>query len=131
MLKVLFMQSVSISPGGFLCNLDGNRPVGVSLPFAASRLEVQFLQAPGDGSDLPVPDGPAVHLDDGRYLESCSGEKHLVRRVKLRPIHVSLGGQHPELLLRELYDSISCDPLQDVCRYGRRNEPALAHEKDV
>ena len=63
------MKGGSISSRRPLRNLDGDGPVSVLFPLAAGGLEVQLLQALGDGSYTASPDGTVVHLDDGCYLE--------------------------------------------------------------
>src|SRR5918997_911205 len=114
-----------------LRNLDGHRPVGVLFPLAARGLEVQVLQALGDGSYAPVPDGAVVNLDHGRYLEPRPREEDLVRGVELRAAHLALYDGHPELFACQLHDGLACYSLQDVRRDGRCDELALPDQKDV
>src|ERR687889_2646233 len=125
------MKGGSISSRRPLRNLDGHRPVGVLLPLAARGLEVQLLQALGDGPYAARPDGTVVHLDHGRYLEPRPGEEDLVRGVELRAVHRTLYDRHPEFFARQLHDGVARYALQDVRRYWRGDELALPEEEDV
>src|SRR5918995_808674 len=101
------MKGGSISSRRPLRNLDGHGPVGVLFPFAARGLEVQFLQALGDGSYTARSDGTVVHLDHGRYLEPRPREEDLVCRVELCAVHRTLDNRHPELLARQLHNGVA------------------------
>src|ERR671910_708510 len=125
------MKGGSISSRRPLRNLDGHRPVGVLLPLAARGLEVQFLQALGDGSYAARPDGTVVHLDDGRYLEPRARQEDLVRGVELGAVTRTLYDGNPELLAGQLHDGVARYALQDIRRYGRGDELALPDQKDV
>src|ERR671912_2709585 len=125
------MKGGSISSRRPLRNLDGHRPVGVLLPLAARGLEVQFLQALGDGPYAAGADGTVVHLDHGRYLEPRPREEDLVRGVELRAVHRTLYDRHPEFFARQLHDGVARYALQDVRRYGRGDELALPDQEDV
>src|ERR671920_299843 len=120
------MKGGSISSRRPLRNLDGHRPVGVLLPLAARGLEVQLLQALGDGPYAARPDGTVVHLDHGRYLEPRPGEEDLVRGVELRAVHRTLYDRHPEFFARQLHDGVARYALQDVRRYWRGGGLALS-----
>src|SRR5919107_3471042 len=125
------MKGGSISLPRRLRNLDGHGPVGVLVPPATCGLEVQLLQTLDDGTYAARPDGPVVHLDDGRDLEPRTGEEHLIGGVELRPVHVALHYGHPKLFLRELHHGVAGYALQYVRRNRRRDERALPHEEDV
>src|SRR5215213_406848 len=125
------MKGGSISSRRPLRNLDGDGPVGVLLPLAARGLEVQFLQALGDGSYTAGPDGTVVHLDDGCDLEPRPREEHLVCGVELRTAHLALYDGHPELLVGQLHDGVARYALQDVRCDGRCDKVALPDEEDV
>src|SRR5688500_11818347 len=125
------MKGGSISSRRPLRNLDGHRPVGILFPLAARGLEVQFLQALGDGSYAAGSDRTVVDLDDGRYLEPRPREEDLVRGVELRAVHRALNDGHPELFAGELHDGVARYALQDVSRYGRGDELALPDQEDV
>src|SRR5215208_3765526 len=125
------MKGGSISSRRPLRNLDGDGPVGVLLPLAARGLEVQFLQALGDGSYTAGPDGTVVHLDDGCDLEPRPREEHLVCGVELRTSHLALYDGHPELLVGQLHDGVARYALQDVRCDGRCDKVALPDEEDV
>src|SRR5919106_5087281 len=101
------MKGGSISSRRPLRNLDSDGPVSVLLPLAARGLEVQFLQALGDGSYTAGPDGTVVHLDDGCDLEPRPREEHLVCSVELRAVHVPLDDGQPDLLARELHHGVA------------------------
>src|SRR5215211_4941052 len=125
------MRSGSISLPRPFRNLYGHRPAGVLFPSTARGLEVQFLQALGDGSYAACPHGAVVHLDHGRYLEPRPGEEDLVRGVEFRAAHLSFYDRHTELLAGEFHDGVARYALQDVRRYGRCDELALPEEEDV
>src|SRR5918992_341360 len=125
------MKGSSISSRRPLRNLDRDGPVGVLLPLAARGLEVQFLQALGDGSYAAGPHGTIVHLDHGRYLEPRPREEDLVRGVELRAVHRTLYDRNPELFAGQLHDGVARNALQDVRRYGRCDELALPDQEDV
>src|SRR5215210_217783 len=125
------MRGGSISLPRSLCNLDGDGPVSVLLPLAARGLEVQFLQALGDGSYTAGSDGTVVHLDHGCYLEPRPREEDLVCGVELRTSHLALYSGHPELLACQLHNGVSRYALQDVSRDGRCDELALPEKEDV
>src|ERR671912_2509514 len=119
------MKGGSISSRRPLRNLDSNGPGGVLLPLAARGLEVQFLQALGDGPYAAGSDGTVVHLDDGRYLEPRPREEYLVRSVELRAVHRTFYNRHPELFAGQLHDGVARYALQDVSRYWRGDELTL------
>src|SRR5215204_6797920 len=125
------MKDGSISSRRPLRNLDGDCPVSVLYPLAAGGLEVQLLQALGDGSYTAGPDGTVVHLDDGCYLEPRPREEHLVCSVELRTSHLTLYDGHPELLVGQLHDGVARYALQDVSRDGRCDELAFSDQEDV
>src|SRR5918993_3611854 len=125
------MKGGSISSRRPLRNLDGHRPVGVLLPLAARGLEVQFLQALGDGPYAAGPDGTVVYLDHGRYLEPRPREEDLLCGVKLCAVHRTLHNRHPGLSARQLHDGVARYAFQDVRRYGRCDELALPDQEDV
>ena len=56
------MWGGSISPPRPLRNLDGDGPILVAVQALAGGLEVEFLQAFGDGADAARADGAAVDL---------------------------------------------------------------------
>src|SRR5829696_4179587 len=116
------MKGGSISLPRRLRNLDGHRPVGVLFPHAARGLEVQLLQTLDDGTYAARPDGPVVHLDDGRDLEPRSAEEHLIGGVELRAAHLPLDDRHPELFASELHHGVAGYALEDVGRDGRSEE---------
>src|SRR5918993_1335202 len=125
------MKGGSISSRRPLRNLYGDGPVGVLFPLTARGLEVQLLQALGDGSYAPGPDGTVVHLDDGRYLEPRPREEDLVCGVELCAVHRTLDNRHPELLARQLHNGVARYALQDVRRDGRCDDLALPDQEDV
>src|SRR5215211_2835411 len=125
------MKGGSISSRRPLRNLDGHGPVGVLFPLAARGLEVQLLQALGDGSYAAGPDGSVVHLDYGCDLEPRPREEDLVCGVELRAAHLALYDGYLELLARELHDGVARYAFEDVRRDGRRDELALPDEEDV
>src|SRR5919107_2497587 len=125
------MKGGSISSRRPLRNLDCDGPVSVLFPIAARGLEVQFLQALGDGSYAAGTDGTVVHLDDGRYLEPRPREEDLVRGVELRAVHRTLYDRHPEFFARQLHDGVARYALQDVRRYWRGDELGLPEGGDV
>src|SRR5215211_4554678 len=125
------MKGGSISSRRPLRNLDGHGPVGVLFPLAARGLEVQLLQALGDGSYAAGPDGPVVDLDDGCYLEPRPREEDLVCGVELCAIHRTLYDVHSEFFAGQLHDGVAGYALQDVRRDGRGDELALPEEEDV
>src|SRR5215208_2576215 len=89
------MRKISISPGGSLCNLDGDGPVGVLVPLAPRRFEVQLLQAARDRAHRSRAYLAVVYLRHRRYLETGAGKKDLVGGVELGAAHVTLVGRHP------------------------------------
>src|SRR5215212_277244 len=91
-LGAAFIRETSISPGGPLCNLDGDR---------LTR------------TDLAV-----VYLCHGRDLETGAGEEDLVGGVEFGTAHVSLVGRHPELLFGQLHHRVTGYALQDIGRCG-------------
>src|SRR5215217_2958482 len=125
------MKGGSISSRRPLRNLDSDGPVGVLLPLAARGLEVQFLQALGDGSYTAGPDGTVVHLDDGCDLEPRPREEDLVCGVELRTAHLTLYDGHPELLAGQLHDGVARYAFQDVRRDRRGDELALPDQEDI
>src|ERR687897_513440 len=125
------MKSGSISLPRPLRNLDGHRPVGVLFPHAARGLEVQLLQTLDDGAYAARPDGPVVHLDDGRDLEPRATEEHLIGGVELRAAHLPLDDRYPELLAGELHHGVAGYAFEDVGRDRRCDELALPDEEDV
>src|SRR5215210_7046385 len=125
------MKDGSISSRRPLRNLDGHRPVCVLFPPAPRGLEVQLLKALGDGSYAARPDGTVVHRDYGRDLKARPTQEHLVCGVELRAVHRALYDGDPELFGGEFHDGVARYALQNVRRYGRRDEPSLPHEEDV
>src|SRR5215203_3038281 len=125
------MKGGSISSRRPLRNLDGHRPVGILFPPAACGLEVQLLQALGDGPYVARPDGSVVDLRDRCDLEPRPGEEDLISGVELRTAHLALYDRYLELLAGELHDGVARYALQDVRRDGRRDELALPNEEDV
>src|SRR5215208_6314743 len=125
------MKGGSMSSRRPLRNLDSDGPVSVLLPLAARGLEVQLLQALGDGSYAAGPDGTDVHLDHGRYLEPRPREEDLVCGVELRAVHRTFHDGHPELFARQLHDGVAGYALQDVSRDWRCDELALPGQEDV
>src|SRR4028119_2089339 len=124
-------QAAPSLPRGPLRHLDGDGPIRVLVPAAAGGLEVQLLQALGDGADAARAHRAVVHLDDGRYLEARAREEDLVGGVELRAADLALEDRHPELLLRELHHRVARDALEDVGSDGRGDELPLPDEKDV
>src|ERR687898_889341 len=104
------MKGGSISSRRPLRNLDSNGPGGVLLPLAARGLEVQFLQALGDGPYATGPDGTVVHLNDGEGRVDvgarafCAGRDGVVRRtppgrdadLQARKLHVVAHGDRED-----------------------------------
>src|SRR5919112_17737 len=125
------MKGGSISSRRPLRNLDSDGPVSVLLPLAARGLEVQLLQALGDGPYTAGPDWTVVHLDHGCYLEPSPREEDLVCGVELRTSHLALYDGHPELLAGQLHDGVARYALKDVSRDGRCDELALPDQEDV
>src|SRR5829696_2438771 len=128
-LGAAFIRETSISPGGPLCNLDGDRPVGVVWVLAAGCLEVQLLQAAHDGAHLTRTDLAVVYLCHGRDLETGAGEEDLVGGVEFGTAHVSLVGRHPELLFGQLHHRVTGYALQDIGRSGGVIRPPLRSRK--
>src|SRR5215204_5841565 len=124
------MKGGSISSRRPLRNFDGDGPVSVLFPLAARGLEVQLLQALGDGSYAAGPDGTVVHLDHGRYLEPRPSADDLVCGVELRAVHRTIHDGHPELFARQLHDGVAGYSLQEVIRYWRVDEWALPDQED-
>src|SRR5215210_2883852 len=125
------MKGGSISSRRPLRNLDGHRPVCVLFPPAPRGLEVQLLQPLGDGSYATRSDGTVVYLDDGCDLKPRPREEDLVCGVEFRAVHCTLYDGDSELFVGEFHDGVARYALQDIRRYGRRDEPSLPHEEDV
>src|SRR5690606_33604654 len=113
------------------CSKDGGAPVAVLLHLAPDHVKVQLLELSGDGADAAVAHGAPVDLRDGTHLRAGADKEGLVRHVQLGAVHLPLHHREAQFVPGQLDDGGPGHALEDVGGDGRRDELAMAHQKEV